>query len=616
MKPLLSITSLLAALVMLSVTAPQAAAQATTTTTLAASPNPIITGKQVTFTVTVQTTGSSPLTGFVDLSINGNFTPGLGLVNGVATTAIPFNTVGTYVVVATYTGDPNNANSSAKVSVAVQAALGLSPTTITVATSVNPAEVGEYLTYTATVAGNGASTPTGTVNFFFGSGVSPVPETLGSNGTATASTAFPNAGDYQITATYSGDANNAGSTSVAFGQTVSAAAAGQGLSFVPVTPCRIADTRPPTPPGPFSGPAIANNQTRSFPIPQSACGIPSTAVAYSLNVTVSPNGPLDFLTVWPTGLTRPTISLMNSYDGRVKANAAIVAAGTSGSINVFASTPTYTNVILDIDGYFVPSTSSSLAFYPITPCRLVDTRPGPPPGPLTGPSLAAKQTRSFPLQSGTCNIPSNAQAYSLNATAMPPNGANLGFLVLFPTGQKQPGTSTLNAPTGTPTANAAIVPAGTGGAVSVFTDSATDLLLDINGYFAPPGVGGIYLYTTAPCRVIDTRNIFPPPFTGPFPGEFTVVVEADPCPQPTSAAAYVLNATVVPTGGPPGGPIQFLTLWPSGQSRPGVSTLNAYDGTVTSNMAIVPTNTGTIDAYVPPPDTGNLILDISGYFAP
>jgi hypothetical protein len=141
MKPLLSITSLLAALVMLSVTAPQAAAQATTTTTLAASPNPIITGKQVTFTVTVQTTGSSPLTGFVDLSINGNFTPGLGLVNGVATTAIPFNTVGTYVVVATYTGDPNNANSSAKVSVAVQAALGLSPTTITVATSVNPAEV-------------------------------------------------------------------------------------------------------------------------------------------------------------------------------------------------------------------------------------------------------------------------------------------------------------------------------------------------------------------------------------------------------------------------------------------------------------------------------------------
>jgi len=609
MKPLLSITSLLAVLGMLSVTAPQAAAQATTTTTLTASPNPVISGKQVTFTATVQTTGSSPLTGFVDLSINGNFTPGLSVVNGVATTAIPFNTVGTYAVVATYTGDPNNANSSAMVSVAVQAALGLSPTTTTAATSVNPAEVGEYLTYTASVAGNGASAPTGTVNFFFGSGTIPVPETLRSNGTATASTAFPNPGDYEITASYSGDANNAGSTSVPFGQTVSAAGAGPGLSFVPVTPCRIADTRT-NPAGPFAGPAIANNQTRSFSIPQSACGIPSTAVAYSLNVTVAPNGPLVFLTVWPTGLTRPGSSLMNSYDGRVKANAAIVAAGTSGSINVFASTPTYTNVILDIDGYFLPSTSSSLAFYPIAPCRLVDTRPSQsnPSGPLAGPSLAAKQTRSFPLQSGTCNIPSNAQAYSLNATAIPPNGADLSFLVLFPTGQQQPGSSTLNAPTGTTTANAAIVPAGTGGAVSVFTENATDLLLDINGYFAPPGPGGIYLYTTTPCRVVDTRSIFPP-----FPGTWVIPIQTSVCPQPPTAAAYVLNATVLPLGG---GPIQFLTLYPSGQAQPMVSTLNAYDGAVTSNMAIVPTNDGLITAYVPEPDSGNLLLDISGYFAP
>jgi hypothetical protein len=546
MKLLLSITSLLAALVMLSLTAPQAAAQATTTTTVAASPNPIISGKQVTFTVTVQTTGSSPLTGFVDLSINGNFTPGLGLVNGVATTTIPFNTVGTYAVVATYTGDPNNANSSATVRVAVQAALGLSPTTTTVATSVNPAQVGEYLTYTATVAGNGASAPTGTVNFFFGSGTIPFPETLGSNGTATASTAFPNPGDYEITASYSGDANNAGSTSVPFGQSVSTAGAGQGLSFVPVTPCRIADTRN-IPPGPFSAPAITNMETRSFPILQSNCGIPSTAVAYSLNVTVAPNGLLDYLTVWPTGLTRPNISLMNSYDGRTKANAAIVAAGTSGSISVFAFTPTYTNVILDIDGYFVPSTSASLAFYPIARCRLVDTRPSPtnPPGPLAGPSLAARQTRSFPLQSGKCNLPSNAQAYSLNVTAIPPNGAFLGFLVAFPTGQKQPPSSTLNAPTGTTTANAAIVPAGTGGAVSVFTQNDTDLLLDVNGYFAPPGPGGIYLYTTPPCRIVDTRDV---PFP-PYPGPFAIPIETSTtCPQPNTAAAYVLNATVVPLG--------------------------------------------------------------------
>ena len=44
-------------------------------------------------------------------------------------------------------------------------------------------------------------------------------------------------------------------------------------------------------------------------------------------------------------------------------------------------------------------------------------------------------------------------------------------------------------------ANAAIVPAGTNGAVSFFAANPTDLIVDINGYFAPPGTGGLNFYT-------------------------------------------------------------------------------------------------------------------------
>ena len=54
-------------------------------------------------------------------------------------------------------------------------------------------------------------------------------------------------------------------------------------------------------------------------------------------------------------------------------------------------------------------------------------------------------------------------------------------------------------------ANAAIVPAGTGGDITVFASNDTDLVIDINGYFAPAGPGGLSLYPVAPCRVIDTR---------------------------------------------------------------------------------------------------------------
>ena len=58
--------------------------------------------------------------------------------------------------------------------------------------------------------------------------------------------------------------------------------------------------------------------------------------------------------MWPTGEAQPGVSTLNS-DGRVKANAAIVPAGTSGAISVYATDTT--DLVLDINGYFVPATS-------------------------------------------------------------------------------------------------------------------------------------------------------------------------------------------------------------------------------------------------------------------
>lgn len=371
------------------------------------------------------------------------------------------------------------------------------------------------------------------------------------------------------------------------------------LQFVPVAPCRIADTRNPT--GPFGGPAIAAKETRSFTIPQSACGIPSTAAAYALNVTVVPEGPLNFLTVWPAGQAQPTVSLLNSTNGQIKANAAIIPAGVSGAISVYPYAETPTHVVIDISGYFIPATASGLAFYPLTPCRIADTRNAD--GPFGGPSLSGGQSRAFPVQAGDCKVPAGAQAYSLNITAIPMGPLN--YLTLWPTGQAQPTVSTLNADTGTVTANAAIVPAGNGGQVSVFVTNDSNIVVDVNGYFAPPAPGGTSLYTTTPCRVLDTRA-YP---ASPFPGTYTVGVVSSACTLSASASAYVLNATVVPVQ-----TLGYLSLWPGGESQPLVSTLNALDGSITSNMAIVPTTNGSIDAYAT--NATQLILDVFSFFAP
>ena len=370
----------------------------------------------------------------------------------------------------------------------------------------------------------------------------------------------------------------------------------KALQFIPVSPCRVADTRNST--GPFGGPEMSAGSTREFNIPQSACSIPSTAVAYSLNVTVVPSGPLGYLTVWPTGESQPPISTLNS-DGRVKGNAVIVPAGTSGGVDVYVTDPT--QVVLDINGYFVPSgTTSALAFYPLTQCRVVDTRNAT--GPLGGPTLSAGTSRAFPVQSSSCGIPSTAQAYSLNVTAVPQG--DLQYLTTWPTGGTRPLVSTLNSPTGEEVANAAIVPAGTSGEISVHVTNASDVVLDIDGYFAPPGTGGLSLYTVTPCRVIDTRS-----GAGAFTGVLKVNVGGSTCAPPSTAQAYVFNATAVPDGG-----LNYLTLWPDGQTQPVVSTLSAADGAIMSNMAIVPTTDESVDAYSS--NSTNLILDLSGYFAP
>jgi hypothetical protein len=279
-----------------------------------------------------------------------------------------------------------------------------------------------------------------------------------------------------------------------------------------------------------------------------------------------------------------------------------VPAGSNGAVSVFATDTT--DVILDINGYFVAGNSpSALAFYPLTPCRIADTRNAA--GPLGGPGLAAQGTRSFPIQASPCGVPATAQAYSLNFAAVP-NGPTLGFMTAWPAGQSQPLVASLNDPTGTVLANAVVVAAGTGGAVDVYTTNATDLVIDINGYFAPQGPGGLSLYTVTPCRVLDSRL---PAGTPPFSTTQDVNVTAVPCGVPATAKAFVFNATVVPPGS-----LGFITMWPQGQSQPLAATLNAYDGAVTNNMAIVPTTTGSISVF--PVNPTHLVLDIFGFFAP
>ena len=182
-----------------------------TTTTVSPSPNPSIYGQTVTITSTV--TGQSP-TGTVQFVIDGtNAGSPVTLTNGAASYSTSTLAAGQHSISATYSGDSINAVST---SATATDTVDQASTTTTVSPSPNPSIYGQTVTITATVIG---VSPTGTVQFVIDGSNAGSPVTL-TNGTASYSTSTLAAGQHSISATYSGDSNNAVSTSTSVTQTV------------------------------------------------------------------------------------------------------------------------------------------------------------------------------------------------------------------------------------------------------------------------------------------------------------------------------------------------------------------------------------------------------------
>jgi hypothetical protein len=122
----------------------------------------------------------------------------------------------------------------------------------------------------------------------------------------------------------------------------------------------------------------------------------------------------------------------------------------------------------------------------IAPCRLIDTRGNGFSGQFGPPGLAAGSPRSFTL-TGQCGIAGTAQVVSLNITVS--NTLGPGFIKIFPQGGSSPTVSTLNYVAGQTVANAAVVPLGAGGGVTIAAGvSGADLIVDTNGYYDASGL--------------------------------------------------------------------------------------------------------------------------------
>lgn len=183
----------------------QQVSQGASTTTVSVSPTPSVFGQSVTFTVSVDPVAPAPgpLTGTVDLVIDGGTPITLTLVNGQATHVTDALAAGTHTATATYAGTLDVAGST---SAPVDHTVAQASTTTEVAAVPNPSTFGETVVFTATVepVAPGAGTPSGSVSFVIDGGT-PVVVPMSAGVAVYESDAFA-AGNHTVVANYGGDA--------------------------------------------------------------------------------------------------------------------------------------------------------------------------------------------------------------------------------------------------------------------------------------------------------------------------------------------------------------------------------------------------------------------------
>ena len=314
------------------------------------------------------------------------------------------------------------------------------------------------------------------------------------------------------------------------------AASDGGGPFTPVTPIRILNTRSGT--GAPAAP-IGPGGTLSVQVSGNN-GIPSNATAVVLSVIALSPTANGFLTVYPDGQSRPGTSNVNFTAGQTITNLVTVPV-TDGKVDFWNSAGS-TYVVADLQGYYAPGMGS--LYTGTASARMLDTRngTGAPTAPIgPGGTLALTVT-------GLDGVPTDATAVVLNVTVAGPTAG--GYLTVFPDGQSRPGTSNIDFSACETLSDLVTVPV-TDGKVDFYNSAgSTNVVADLQGYFAPEDASPCScagsLYTgVAPVRMLDTRNGTGAPEGTLGSGGVLSLQVAGIDGVPAAATAVILNVAVV-----------------------------------------------------------------------
>lgn len=363
-------------------------------------------------------------------------------------------------------------------------------------------------------------------------------------------------------------------------------AASSTSKLVPIGPIRLADTRRSP-----CGCTRIDHDTISIDV-TGLDAVPDEAIAAAVTVTALRTPTPGYVTIFPSGVERPTASTANTGPDRTVANSSIVPLGADGALTVFLSEAG--GVVVDLTAVFVPAAHSRDGrFVPVAGRRLVDTRTATPP---SGP-LPAGGELDVPLPT---EVGADAIALMVNVTSVHERAP--GHLSVRPAGSEPTDTSILNPDgSGHAVAGSTIVAVSEHGFV-IDSFRGGDVVVDLLGWFTGPNArdhtDGLYV-PVEPARILDTRTSSDRIHAG------GTIELASPV---ADAAAIVANVTAVRPDR-----AGFVTAYPAGTTVPGTSTVNpsSWNHTV-ANLAITQVSVRGL-AYRSFAGT-DLIVDMTGWF--
>jgi hypothetical protein len=338
-------------------------------------------------------------------------------------------------------------------------------------------------------------------------------------------------------------------------------------------------------------------------------GVPESGVgAVALNVTATDTTIASFVTAFPAGETRPTASNLNFTAGQTVPNLVVVKVGNAGQVSFYNHVGT-TNLIVDVLGWF-PTGSGYSA---VTPARLLETRSGlaTVDGESNGVgSLGPGATVSFRV-AGRGGVPvSGAGSAILNVTAVNPSAGS--YLTLWPGDVPLPVASNVNFAAGRTLPNLAVTRIGANGRVSLYNYSGrVDVAVDLQGWFpASSGFIGV-----VPARLLDTRSGL-----STVDGQFNGI---------GALQTNTLNLQVTGRGGVPSSGVgavalnvtatqpsaeSYLTVWPTGENKPGTSNLNYPARATISNLVLAKVGANGRVSLANYAGSSHVVVDVLGWF--